>query len=98
MVPTNTRMIANASSTTMSLSDEKNSAIFLMSIGIFGGLNELDQRVFLLRHNADVAHEFVKPRLFAQRQHEADQLCRFAGARVRAGKFNQRRLGTRSLN
>ena len=73
--------MANASSMTVSFSDEKNSTIFLMSIGIFGGLHELDQRVLLLRHDVRVAHELVKPGLAAERQHHADN-C--AGLPVRA--------------
>src|SRR5712671_3682056 len=93
MVPTNTRMIANASSTTMSLSDEKNSAIFLMSIGIFGGLNELDQRLILLRHNVRVAHEFVEPRLAVLRNDCADEPRGFAGLRIRAGEIHNGEIG-----
>src|ERR1017187_10460603 len=111
MVPMNTSTIANASSTAVSFSDVKNSTIFFMvgvvkRIGwemklfcrrIFCGLNKLDERVFLLRDEVGITHQFVKPSLTVARQHHADEPRRFAGARVSAGHVNERRLAISHL-
>jgi hypothetical protein len=41
--------------------------ITIHALWIFGRLDELRERILLLRHHALVAHQFVKPRLAAER-------------------------------
>src|SRR5271154_2680519 len=89
---------AHDSSTQVSLSDVKTEVIFLMSIGVFGRLDELRERIFLRGHDTFVAHQFVKPSLPAERQHNADEPRRFAGASIRAGNINQGRRAAGSIN